>query len=198
LGKKPIFNLIIKEVILITGQIPEEVYYHGARYELTGVKGKGLYIPEHFGIKTYWKSTACYRGFQMRYKVYNDELILDRMRVNTKHFPPPINGINPQKIYRKYASFDYIYINLNLKSKFTGRLLIGKNFIKSMYVHMGFKKPKTFKNLLELHVENGNVLEVKDRSNYAEIIRRLDEITPKSRGSSIDFIKDSFSLDDDF
>ncbi|MFX1402300.1 MAG: hypothetical protein ACFE8V_13760 [Promethearchaeota archaeon] len=181
-------------MILITGQIPEEVYYHGARYELTGVNGKGLYIPDDFGIKSYWKTTACYRGFQMRYKVYSNELILDQMSVNTKHIPPPINGVYPQKIYRKYASFDYIYIKLNLKSKFTGWIMIGKDFIKSMYVHMGFQKPKTFKKLLELHVDNGNILEVKDRSNYAEMMRKLDKISPKSR-YSMDFIKDSFSLD---
>jgi hypothetical protein len=184
-------------VIFITGQIPEEIYYHGTRYELIGMRGKGLYIPKHFGIITYWKTTACYRGFQMKYKVYNNELILDQMRVNTKHFPLPINGINPQKIYKKYSSFDYSYTNLNLKSKFTGWLLIGKDFIKSMYVHMGFQKPKTYKTVLELHLDNGDILEVKDRSDYVEFVRKRESKYPSPKGSSIDFIKNSFSLDYD-
>lgn len=127
------------------------------------------------------------------------------MKVNTKQVPPPINGIKPQKIRTKYASFDYSYDGLNLKSKFTGRLLIGKDFIKSMYVHMGFQKPKTFKTVLKLHVDDGNVIEIKDLSKDMENIRKREELHKRrdpnykySKGTPIDFIKDSFSLDDDF
>jgi hypothetical protein len=189
-------------VIPITGQIPEEIYYRHEIYKLTGMKGGGLYIPEHFGISTYWKSTGCYRGFQMRYRVFNKELLLDRMKVNTKQVPPPINGIKPQRIRTRYASFDFGYDNLNLKSKFTGRLLIGKDFIRSMYVHMGFQKPKTFKTVLELHVDDGNVTEIKDRSKDVESIRKREELHKRrdpyykySKGSPLNFIDDSFSLD---
>jgi len=169
------------------------------------MKGSGLYIPEHFGINTYWKSTGCYRGFQMRYIVVNDELVLNRMQVNTKQVPPLINGIKPQKIIKKYAEFDYCYYRLNLKSKFTGWLLIGKDFIQKMYVHMGFQKPKTFKTVLELHVDEGNVTEIKDRSKDVENIRKREALRKSrdpyykftSKKSPIDFIDDSFSLDYD-
>lgn len=182
----------------ITGQVPEQVLYNKEVYALAGVKGIGLFSPEEFGMTPQMASTACWRGFQMGYKIENGELLLDWMFIRTDlSTPPSINGIEGQKSTEEYSMFSHRYESLNIKSHFTGKFLIGKDFIRDLYVHMGFQKPITYKTVLEVFVEEGSVTEIKDRSIEIEKIRKEAQDFDPEKESVQKFVHDSFSLDYD-
>jgi hypothetical protein len=182
----------------MTAQIPDSVIYDGEEFSLVGVKGKGLYNPEDFGISPHFRSTACWRGYVMRYTFNKGQLILDRMLLNTNN-PLKINGIEPQ-ILKDIGSFDYCYENLNLKTDLTGTILLAKDFIQEMYVHMGFQRPMAYKTVIEIKIDHGNILSVKDLSKRMEEYRTQDyskEAQPQSnsRKDIESWIKRTFSLD---
>ena len=68
----------------MTGQIDDEVTYNGENYALLGFKGKGKFsrskhdlsiiIPKDFGMKSMMRSTACRRGYVMKYAFINKHL----------------------------------------------------------------------------------------------------------------------------
>lgn len=187
-------------MFLTTAQIPDEFIYNGEKFSLVGFKGNGLPTPEDFGIKPYSRCTACWQGYVMKYIFTNDRLILDRMLVNTKK-PPKINGVEPQKGNDTGNSlFDYCYKNLNLNTEFTGKVLLAKDFIQQMYVHMGFPRPMAFKTVVEIQVENGNITRIRDLSKQMEEERKQDiykGAQPRTNSSKDieNWVKKTFSLD---
>ncbi|MFX0139011.1 MAG: hypothetical protein ACFFDN_35545 [Candidatus Hodarchaeota archaeon] len=154
----------------ITGQIPDEFILNGESFSLVGLKGQGLFKPEDFGIIPYFTCTACWRGYVMRYIFTSSKLFLDGMRVNVED-PPKINGVKPEA---GDSLFKYDYSNLNLKTKFTGTILLAKDFIESMYVHMGFQRPIAFKTVVEIKIARGDIISLKDLSKKIEEYRSQD------------------------
>ena len=130
----------------MTGQISDEIVLDDQSFSVVGLQGQGLFKPEDFKILPYYTCTACWRGYLMKYRLTNHQLILDEMQVNVDN-PPKIKGIEPQ-IGSKL--FKYHYKEMNLKSSFSGKLLLAKDFIQSMYVHMGFQRPMAFKTIVEI------------------------------------------------
>ena len=57
-----------------------------------------------------------------------------------------VNGVTPTELGEgdQMAFFNTFYEYLGLKTKFTGWLLLAKDFISEMYVHMGFQNPEAF------------------------------------------------------
>ncbi|GAG79916.1 unnamed protein product, partial [marine sediment metagenome] len=159
--------MVKKIVIDMTAQIPDEFILNGENFSLVGMKGNGLFEPLDFGIIPHSASTACWRGYVMKYHFTKDKLILDGMRVNTND-PPRINGIEPEK---EGNLFKYYYKNLNLKTNFTGKVLLAKDFIQSMYVHMGFQRPIAFETVVEIDVKSGEIISVRDLSKQMEEYR---------------------------
>jgi len=187
----------------MTGQIPDQFRYEGEAYDLVGINGEPLYEPQDFGITPQMASTACWRGYQMFYDCKNGQLILDHMHVRTRD-SLVVNGISPKEIGNpdEMTFFNTFYESLGLKTKFTGTLLLAKDFISEMYVHMGFQSPDSFKTVLEIHVKEGNIIEVRDLSDKMEERRKLGRITP-NRPDTLeepdieDWVKDRFSLEYD-
>lgn len=185
-------------MFLITAQIPDEFTINGEKFSLVGLKGQGLFTPEDFGIRPHFTCTACWRGYVMEYNFINNKLVLTGMRVNVNE-PTKINSVEPQK---GDSLFKFHYNNLNLKTHFTGSVLLAKDFIQSMYVHMGFQRPMAFKTVVEIHVENGNIISLKDLSKQMEEKRKqnpYEGAQPQSNTqNNIErWIKQTFSLDYD-
>jgi hypothetical protein len=183
----------------MTAQIPDEVFLYGVKFSLVGIQGEGLFSPEDFGIFARFNNTACWRGYVMTYIVNNDQLVLDKMRVNTKN-PKEINNVKPES---GGDLFDYCYNNLNLNTEFTGKLLLAKDFIQSMYVHMGFQRPMAYKTVVELHLEKGKIILFIDLSRKMEGEREENAFKgaapPSNSHEDIeDWIKKTFSLEYDF
>ena len=173
--------------------------YLKGNYNITGVKGEGLFHPEDHGLTPYSSSTACWNGYLTSYEIVNDGLLLMELLINTKKLKD-INGIEAEKSLG--WSFTHQFSHLNLKIPFTGNLLIGNEFIQSMYVHMGFQRPITYAKVIELKLKDGNLLESKDISLRMKEIRENSKDYPSSPHSQSEeaignWIERSFSRDYD-
>ncbi len=177
----------------MTGQIPDTVFYKCEQYSLIGFKGGPLPAPQDFGIDPESTHTGCYRGFIAQWTIDEDNnFFLDDLTVwvrnrEMKEVLPQINGVSPS------AQNEYSCIGLPVP--FTGTLRIAKDFISECYIHMGFQKPSAFKTVLDVKLENGIVVEVKDRSEEAE--RRRGEFAKRymKDGDIVNSIDEAFDLD---
>ncbi len=184
----------------MTGQIPDKFHYEGDEYDLVGLNGESLYEPMDFGITTKAASTACWRGYMMFYDCRNGQMILDQMHTRTDD-KIVVNGITPRIADESstFSFFNTIYEDLDLKVKFTGSILLATDFISEMYVHMGFQKPESYRKVLEIHLVDGDITEVRDLSDEMESRRKSEHHAPR-RPDSLDesdvqdWIKDRFSL----
>ncbi len=178
--------------LLMTAQIPDEFRYDGMVYSLIGIDGEGLYTPQDFGLEPYSTCTACWRGFMMMYDCRDNQLLLVGMEVNSK-ITPDINGVRPVKGSQFFSTS---YMDLNLKTQFTGNLLLGRDFINEMYVHMGFQRPMAYREVIEIHVKEGDITQVRDLSEEMERQRNEDPDRGARPESDVrDWIDDRFSLD---
>ncbi len=180
----------------MTGQISDKFRYNGEIFELVGIDGNGLFTPDDFGMVTRPGSTACWRGFCMSYNCVNGELLLEEMDINTQN-AVPVNDIVPRE--GEYG-FSHVYENLMLKVPFTGKIRIAKDFISTMYVHMGFQSAESFETVIEIEFEGGNV--VQERNLSLLMKERRDKglekpNQPPSMGDDDvrDWISDRFSQD---
>jgi hypothetical protein len=182
----------------MTGQMSDQVLCEGVVYSLVAVRGRGLPTPEDFGLKPYSTCTACWRGYLMWYKCEKGELLLDGMSVNNKD-PVEIHGVTPTQ---PKDLFRYMYEGLSLKTKFTGSIMIAKDFIQSMYVHMGFQSPETFRTVIRVEVQDGNILKEDSLSAEMERRRKKGQVGSQAPGSTeeddvMKWIERRFSLDRD-
>jgi hypothetical protein len=127
----------------------------------------GLEAPEQFGMQPEKLSTACYRGFFATYEVADDGLYLQELTLREANDNyKPINGIHAEK-----QEYQATYQNFKFLVTFSGKLRLARDFVKELYVHMGFQKPTAFKTLYDLALEDGRVVEIKDRSKEMEMKR---------------------------
>ncbi|MFW9806137.1 MAG: hypothetical protein ACFFFK_05360 [Candidatus Thorarchaeota archaeon] len=146
----------------MTGQISDEFRYNGEVYTLVGINGVGLYTPGDFGMKTSMASTACWRGYQMFYDCNDGKMVLATMLANAIE-AKPVNGIKPKEPEDSFM-FKHVYEDIGLKTRFTGTILLGKDFIQEMYVHMGFQSPESYMTVIELELKNGDIIRETDLS----------------------------------
>lgn len=202
----------------MTAQMSDEFRFEGEKYSLVGRKGVGLYTPQDFGLVPRMASTACHRGYIMYYDCIGGHLVLDKMHVNSKE-AHSINGVEPipgdhnmlspeirEKLpehLKDWKLFKFTYEGMKLKTRFTGSLLMAKDFIDSMYVHMGFQRPIAYRRALELQIQDGDIIVVNDLSSKMEALRlknRYRDAQPDSQSTEDihDWIEKTFSLDYDF
>ncbi|MHA1213591.1 MAG: hypothetical protein ACTSSH_14180 [Candidatus Heimdallarchaeota archaeon] len=148
----------------MTAQIPDFVIFKKQNYSLVGIRGEGFFDPKNYGLNVTAASTACYRGYTLTFNCINDEILLDEILFNARaNDLVEINGIKPEKYTGQLkAFFSHIYKNLQFKIGFTGELIIAREFIDEMYVHMGYQKPKSFRVVFRLIIGNDIIKEVKD------------------------------------
>jgi hypothetical protein len=135
----------------------------------------------------------------MRYDCRAGNLLLVGMDINVKE-PVSINGVEP--IAKGAQFFAYSYVDIDLKTKFTGSMLLAKDLIESMYVHMGFQRPWAYETVLELQIEDGDIISVSDLSEKMEEMRIMER-DRDAQPDSVDgedlrkWIDKTFSLDYD-
>ena len=185
----------------MTGQIPDTLIYNKSSYSIVGFKGEGLPTPLDFGLKPISPHTANWRGFIMTYTITENSLFVHEMNVTVedlKENPPLINEVKPET--KKEGYLHLTYNSLKFKTQFTGKILIAKDFIDSMYVHMGFQSPLSFKTVIELKISDGTLINVTD---FSEIMKkyRKGNISDGKLGPTEnlqEWIARTFSLDYNF
>jgi len=181
----------------VTGQISDSFLYNGEEYFLVGVDGDNLFNPLFYNIDTIPASTACWRGFQAFYRINEEFLVLQDLYISMK-VEKEINGRKSSKGERY---FKHHFPELNLKMEFTGKILIARDFIQEMYIHMGFQRPMSYETVIELQFEKGKLTEEKNLSKNMEELRNIDPLkdsspkNPKDSSEIESWIAKSFSLD---
>lgn len=151
----------------MTSQISDTFLYKRKEFDLIGHEGGELFSPKEIGMEPEMITTACWRGYFATYAIIRSKLVLQELTIHERNGNyPPIGGVQPEK-----DEYEAIYRSLNLSVTFTGKLRLARNFIEEFYIHMGFQKPSAYKTVLDFAIENGKVVDMKDRSAELEAMR---------------------------
>ncbi len=153
----------------MTAQFSDTFHYHGNDFDVAGVNGNELFYPSGFGIIPKSNCTACWKGFIATYGILDEMLVLDELDINIDNLPkkflwfkraPKINGHKPVNTPDDGPGtfFEYHFENVALKINFTGGILIGRDFIQELYVHMGFHPAWKYLEVYELLFEKGKLV----------------------------------------
>lgn len=208
----------------MTAQISDTFCYRGKPYALAGIHGSGLFDPEQHQIKPVMISTACWRGYYCTYEVEDGGLFLTQVHLGlgeedaataAKGEGPRLFGKIPSryteyghrqdlrsgKVTASWESWDYKVEGIREPVGFSGGLLLGDDFIREMYVHMGFHPAYKFRVVHELVFDSGRLVEEHDRSaqmsEFREMLsaRSLEPGQEASRAEIERWIKRCFSLE---
>lgn len=201
----------------MTAQIGDIYKHKNKQYTLVALSGKLPFNPKDFGMEPQMSSTACWRGYWCQYAIEDDILTLDELYLcNHDGKFPPINGVTADEeefeeetVYSKNGEEKCMipkyhghraYKKINLLIPYTGKILVGKDFIQDYYIHMGFQRYWAYKQLIEFVFEDGILVETNDYSELAKNKRKqLKENNTNPRypenGNIPAFVEDSFSPD---
>jgi hypothetical protein len=166
------------EVPLMTAQFSDQVTYLGKRYDLAGINGTGLFDPSTLGLEPVGLCSACWRGFVCGYAVEGRALRLDSLMTNLGDPAPTLFGVAPRPIEGEYPIFETVYEGLDHPVSYTGGLLLAGDFIRELYVHMGFHPAWKYREVHELIFREGELVSEADRSEEIAEFRR--EIADRS------------------
>jgi hypothetical protein len=179
----------------MTAQVSDLFEHVGLEWSLSAIGGDGgLFDPKQHGFSPVGMSSACWRGYVCTYAVRERRLVLDRLSISNGRFEgrqfhrleaPALNGRSPT---RPSGSNDFgfrqEYRAIDLPIGFTGGLLIARDFIRDLYVHMGFHPAWKFRSVAEVLVDGGTVTAVIDASErMAEIRARVTALKPGDQAS---------------
>ncbi len=176
----------------MTAQVHDQFFYETQFYPVIGIDGEGWLTPKTFGLKTVGFNTGNYRGYVSTHYCYEGQLYLTEFHVDSlidfdgKGWKP-INGVKaiPYIEYGVgYRSPDgdwiesqrdegKVYQRLNMKSKFSGGVVIGADMVHEFSDHYGFARPFQFEIVYELLFEDGILTEAINQSEQAKVWREV-------------------------
>lgn len=170
----------------MTAQVGNKFRYKEREYSIVA-QSERLNKPSliNYGIIPKDTCTACYAGFWYSYNITDEGLFLEDIHVNSARGKyPKINGVLPDKAV---DSMDmHVYKNVNIKVDYTGKLLLGRDFLSDYYIHMGLQWPWAYETLTEFVFEKGSLVEINDQS---EMSKHLRDVISKEDGF-LDYIDD--------
>lgn len=170
----------------MTAQIPDYLNVNREEYRIVGTQGQRLLQLNDFGVIPTESISNCWRGFHMGYTVIDKMLVATRLTVMGQVISV-IDDImpTPGRIYERWGRMcwaDTEWMGLERGVPFTGKLLIGKNFIFDMVAHMGFQKPTSFRKVFELCFNNGCLIDTFDISDQIALLRnKILEVTKQPK-----------------
>ena len=199
----------------MTAQIGDIFKYQKKEYTVVALSNGQLFDPKNYGLEAHARCTACYRGYWCEYGVDDESLMLrDFYMFNLDGNYPPLNGIQiaPQEFeecqcyvgenkWEKSTMPAHlghqVYRNVNLLLPYTGKILLGRDFMGEYYIHMGFQRGWAYRRLIELEFDEGLLLESHDVSHIARAKREeIKQQRDDPRYPDKKIIDESFSLDD--
>ena len=203
----------------MTAQIGDIYRYNNMEYSIVAMSSPMIFDPRDYGLTPVWATTACWNGYWCEYSIEeNSSLLLKNLFIHNQDDQyPPINGVSvspPEYVNRVVFSlergwetittYNYdgprVYREVNLPIPYSGRILVGNDFIPDYYIHMGYQRSWAYKTLLEFVFEEGLLIERNDYSETAKKQREMIEVAERDpahpdHGNLSEFIADSFSLD---
>jgi hypothetical protein len=168
----------------MTAQMNDKFIFHRKGYALSAIEFPDKFLDIYsLGFKPTEFSTACWRGYIAAFSIYKKNLVLKDLYTNNgndlKNEAPKLNNKLPEisinenwvneEIKTKRREFTYSDINLIIP--YTGSILITRDFIRGLYVHMGFQSPFKYKTVIQLTFDNGKFKSSKNISKIAKLIR---------------------------
>ena len=189
----------------MTAQIGNQYRCCGNDYTIVTRSDPMPFHPSEYGIVPEAACTACWSGFWCVYNITDDGIFLEDLFVNSRddHYPA-INGILPDQ-QEENNVFTYMghhrYGGLNIKIPYTGKILVGSEFLHEYYIHAGYQKPWAYKKLVEIVFKDGKLVETNDQSRIAAKLRKKmrsdDNFMGKLFRRRFGFIDDCGLLDED-
>lgn len=174
----------------MTAQISDLFKYKGCQFQLVAFSDCEPFDPKAFGYRPVMASTACYRGYVCEYKVDNDSLLLNALRishqendlpVSQKKRPPDLNGVKASVSEQSFFG-RWVFQDLNMPLNYSGGLILGQGFIKALYVHMGFHPAWKYEEVHELVFESGKLVSESDLSR--QMLEARERMELESSGES--------------
>lgn len=165
----------------MTMQANDRFVYDDKSYSISAIQFPKLFFDIHkIGIYPGATSSACWRGYVATFCLHENFLVLKALDTNNNNgrsVPVAINGIMPKVVKEdglidKYKnSREWHYCDVNLKIPYSGNILITDDFIHARYVHMGFQSPISYRKVIELSFNDGELVDTKDISDLVAQIR---------------------------
>ena len=193
----------------MSGQTSDNFIFKDIQYYLGSIEYPFNFIEwDSFKLNPIEFDTSCWRGFISTFGIKNDLLVLDRIYTNNGNNENKeislINGVMPEIIKPEYTSDEYNayrildYKNLNYQIKYTGSILIVKDYIQKYYHHFGFQSPVNYKTVIKLTFIDGKLKEENDLSSMVENIRNSRSKNKNKSLNSIFFNNEVHKLFVDF
>ena len=202
----------------MTAQIGDIYKYKGEEYNIVAKSKPICFDPREYGLEPHMRNTACCRGYWCEYSIQEDGICLNNLFVfNKDGIYPDINGISvSQEEFELCKVFDFTsgkweqterakyfghreYKDLNIIIPFSGRILVGKDFIRGYHVNMGYQRAVGYKRLMEFLFDESGLVDVVDQSEMAKELRKMERSKSDKTELTVDeirrFVEDSFSLD---
>lgn len=143
-------------------QLPDPFIWRGRKWVFLGAdKVYSLFDPKKYGLSPSAPSTACWKGFVIRFSVRRRRLFWDRLDVYCKNnVYPKIAGVSPIKIF--YMDFRR-YWNLHQRLNYSGTITIGRKPLKE-YDDCAFCGPDTYEIVYQLTFQDGVLQDALDVS----------------------------------
>ncbi len=192
----------------MTAQVPDSLHYLGEQYTLAAFSEGEPFSPIDAGYRPVMASTACWRGYVCGYELKDGLLHLRELWVShqprkapvtQRQQPPDLNGVTAIRDEKSFFG-DWHFDNVGLPLAYSGGLVIMRDLIRELYVHMGFHPAWKYQHVYELVFEQGRLMEARDASpEMARLRTRLREGLkpgPKaSRAQIEEWINGCFSRD---
>ena len=181
----------------MTAQISDILRWEHEEWAICAIECEWPFHPSTaFGLQPEAHCTACWRGFFGFFGISENRLRLEELHVFLNEPGPVVEGIvGYEDLYGAVC-----YEGLVYPIGYSGRLLLGADFIDELYVHMGIQRPHCYRKVIELVCEDGVIVGRSDHGVLAEAVRlhrfgekRSRAPTPLARGLS-PFVREAFSL----
>jgi hypothetical protein len=161
----------------MTAQIPDTFLLDGEQYDLVGSGTEGLFDPEASGLRPSGLCTGCWRGYVCRYGLDGDDLVLDRLELTQTSLDgeepewPAIGGVTPVEVGEGSLLYGHLYAGVGLPVAYTGEMLLAREFIPNLYMHMGFQPAWRYRHVIELQFKDGRLTGRRDLSDVMAKMR---------------------------
>lgn len=187
----------------MTAQIGDKFIFRGDDYSIVAISNPIQFDPKDYGLKPTPRSSACWKGYWCDYHISENGIMLKNLYVYSEdNCYPEINGIKPEaKEGKKKFQYmgHYLYKDLDMFMDYTGKILVGKGFMRDYYIHMGYQRAWAYEVLEELVFESGKLVRVIQHSEMAKKLRdEVDKDINKGKKIYKDiprFVEKSFSLE---
>ena len=168
----------------MTAQIGDKYKYNGKNYTIITMSKKINFHPSDYGLKPRGILTSCWNGYWCEYSISEDGIFLEDLYVyDIEGNYPKINGKEPIK--QEMMGHKH-YKKIHLPISYTGKILVGDNFLREYYVHMGYQQFYAYEKLIEFVFEDGKLIKT---NNYSEVAKIARELLENDDSETIDIYK---------